>query len=287
MHNIFRPFVLSSFFHFSRIYLFRIKFRSNDLALCSITTILVSQGRSSHRSPTGSSQNVCLLLPHRRHSASFSTASHCAKTIARRRVQARVLSPCKITSYFASSRNNKTPRVPYLLSRVNSPAVATCSIGALPLFSLKISQNRLLLSWLSLLLSAPQVAQHIFVSQTDFFFVVFCLWFAKHACLLKCLLHSAQGILTEEKSHGGLAIQSLHVWSQMCVASFAHDLLHTIHKLTHHRASYIHDHVLVSFHFIIDYINSFRGVDLPFEQCFDTPGIHKRLSYSPEYVLEI
>ena len=29
--------------------------------------------------------------------------------------------------------------------------------------------------------------------------------------LLKCLLHSAQGILTAEKAHGGLVIQSLHV----------------------------------------------------------------------------
>jgi hypothetical protein len=37
------------------------------------------------------------------------------------------------------------------------------------------------------------------------------------------------GVLTAEKAHGGLAIQSLHVWSQMCVASLAQDLLHALH----------------------------------------------------------
>jgi len=58
---------------------------------------------------------------------------------------------------------------------------------------------------------------------------VLCLCFAKHAWILKCLLHSAQENLTAEKTHGGLAIQSLHVWSQVCVASLEQSLLHALH----------------------------------------------------------
>ena len=79
------------------------------------------------------------------------------------------------------------------------------------------------------LVSAPQVAHTLLRSQMDFLFEVLRFRFAKHVWLLKCLLHSAQGILTAKKSHGGLAIQSLHVLSQRCVTSVAHDLLHEWH----------------------------------------------------------
>jgi len=79
MHIIFSPFTISSGFHFSRIALFRMKWRSNALALCAIAIILLAQGRGSVKyvsmSPTGSSQNECFLLPHRTQSPS-STSSH-------------------------------------------------------------------------------------------------------------------------------------------------------------------------------------------------------------------
>jgi hypothetical protein len=58
------------------------------------------------------------------------------------------------------------------------------------------------------------------------------LWFLKHVILLKCLLQSVQVIRTPENTHGGLAIQSLHVWSGVCTVTttalteaFAHELL--------------------------------------------------------------
>ena len=78
MHIIFRPFMISSGFHFRKIALFRIKW-SNALALCAIATILLVQGRGSNRyessSPRGCCQNECFLPPHRTQSPS-STSSH-------------------------------------------------------------------------------------------------------------------------------------------------------------------------------------------------------------------
>ena len=79
IHTIFSPFMIMFGFHFSRIALFRINWRSNALALCAIATILLAQGLCSvwyeGRDPTGSSQNECFLLPHRTQSPS-SLSSH-------------------------------------------------------------------------------------------------------------------------------------------------------------------------------------------------------------------
>jgi len=46
MHMIFNPFITTSGFHFNIIALFRIKCRSNVLALCAIATILLPKGDS-------------------------------------------------------------------------------------------------------------------------------------------------------------------------------------------------------------------------------------------------
>ena len=79
---IFRPFVISLGFHFSTIALFKIKCKSNGLALCTITTILLGQGLVSQRQdsgcPTRSSQEECLLLPHRSQSPPSSVSSYLA-----------------------------------------------------------------------------------------------------------------------------------------------------------------------------------------------------------------
>ena len=49
MRMIFRPFVISFGYHFSKFTLFKIKWRSFVLSLCQIATILVSLERGSHR----------------------------------------------------------------------------------------------------------------------------------------------------------------------------------------------------------------------------------------------
>jgi len=81
IHIIFIPFMISSGFHFNMIALFRIKCRSNALALYAIAIIVLSQGRGLRRYnsmlPTGPSKNKCFLLPHRTQSSAFSTSSHC------------------------------------------------------------------------------------------------------------------------------------------------------------------------------------------------------------------
>jgi hypothetical protein len=138
-----------------------------------------------------------------------------------------------------------------------------CRVGIpLILGGLKITKYVQYLVWISrqIVLQRPHIAQVSYISflVTDFaislirfmvsarheyptrsamspafrngvFFAVLCLFFAKHAWLLKCLLHSAQGIRTAEKTHRGLAKQSLHVWSHTCVKSRLHPLLHALH----------------------------------------------------------
>ena len=44
MHMIFSPLIINSGFHFNKIALFRMKCKSNALALCAIATILLAQG---------------------------------------------------------------------------------------------------------------------------------------------------------------------------------------------------------------------------------------------------
>ena len=51
----------------------------------------------------------------------------------------------------------------------------------------------------------------------------------------------------------------------MCVTSVTDALLHALHTPLRHGSHFISHHVIVSFDFIIEYINSLGGVDLPFE----------------------
>ena len=55
-------------------------------------------------------------------------------------------------------------------------------------------------------------------------FSCFLLWLSKHVRLPKCLLQYVHEIRTPASTHGGLAIQSLHVWAEVCVASRRHPL---------------------------------------------------------------
>ena len=67
--------------------------------------------------------------------------------------------------------------------------------------------------------SSPQIPQFLLRSHTGFLFPIRFLWLVKHAWLRKCLSQSAHGIRTPVDTHGGLAMQLLHVWSQLGVRS--------------------------------------------------------------------
>src|SRR5215510_5641446 len=75
MDMIFEPFIISSGAHFIVMALFKINCRSKALALWAMATTFFTHGRGSHmyasRSPTGSSQNECFLLPHLKQSSSM------------------------------------------------------------------------------------------------------------------------------------------------------------------------------------------------------------------------
>src|SRR5215510_9707731 len=75
MDMIFEPFIISSGAHFILMALFKINCRSKALALCAMATTFFAHGRGSHmyasRSPTGSSQKECFLLPHLKQSSSM------------------------------------------------------------------------------------------------------------------------------------------------------------------------------------------------------------------------
>ena len=73
----------------------------------------------------------------------------------------------------------------------------------------------------------------------------------------------------------------------VCGISCAQFVTRFTHKPLRHRARYIHDHVIVPFDIVIEYINSLRIVDLPFKHCIHTPGLDRQLSYTPENVLGI
>ena len=80
---IFRPFVISSVFHFSIIALFKIKCMSNALAYARSPQFYWPRSGAHRdrlaRSPTGSSQNEGLLFPYRSQSTSHSTSSQLAQ----------------------------------------------------------------------------------------------------------------------------------------------------------------------------------------------------------------
>jgi len=137
------------------------------------------------------------------------------------------------TAYFGLSQNPKIRTVPYRHSRPKRLSEASYNRCPTCLFFLHVSQYRLLHSCLSILLSILQVAQHRLRLQTDFFFVVLCLWLSKHAWLLKGL-HSEQCIRTAEKGPGDRSIQSLHVWLQMCYVTYDRFFTRFTHKPLRH-----------------------------------------------------
>ena len=76
----------------------------------------------------------------------------------------------------------------------------------------------------------------------------------------------------------------------MCVASLEHALFKRFtHKPLRHRASYIHDQLEVSFDIKVEWINSLRGVKVPFEHHVlpDLALVHSYLTYSTENDLGI
>ena len=57
--------------------------------------------------------------------------------------------------------------------------------------------------------------------------------------------------------------------------------------LLRHRARYIQDPQIVLLDIIVEYIGSFRRVDLPFKHCLHTQDLDRRLPYIPKNVLGI
>jgi len=105
IYMIFSPFLISSGFHFNMIALFRMKCKSNALALSAIANFLLAQGRGlldklacplPDRPRTNAlSERIARTvqnLPHLR------TAN---RTVERRRDQVRVVWLCQNNSYFA------------------------------------------------------------------------------------------------------------------------------------------------------------------------------------------
>ena len=73
--------------------------------------------------------------------------------------------------------------------------------------------------------SATRIATFTKLTHAVLLAGVFFLCLSKHVQLLKCLLHSSQGILHPAYLHGGLTIQSLHVCSQVFDAPYLQPLL--------------------------------------------------------------
>ena len=139
-----------------------------------------------------------------------------------------MLTPCPNTAYFGWSQNRKIRKIPYLHSRAKRPVEAWYSTDAPHMCSVFRIYGTVWCIRAYLFSCARHRSHSISYVHKRIFLRGDLLWVVKHTWLLKCLLRWAQGILTAEKAHGGLAIQSLHVWSQMCVESLEHTLLHAL-----------------------------------------------------------
>ena len=100
---IFKPFVISSGFLFSKIALFKMMCLTNSLALCAIARILFVQGRGSLDSLAGPLQDhpkISAISFHIAHSVRHIPRPHNShKTFAHRRGWAHALLPCRNTAY--------------------------------------------------------------------------------------------------------------------------------------------------------------------------------------------
>ena len=108
------------------------------------------------------------------------------------------------------------------------------------------------------------------------------MWFAKHVWLLKYLLLCARYSDGCENKWGARHAIATLLLTAVCGFPRARFVTRVTHKPLRHRARYIKDHVIVLFDIIVEEINSFWGVDLPFENCLHMPDLDSRLSYSAE-----
>jgi hypothetical protein len=70
-----------------------------------------------------------------------------------------------------------------------------------------------------------------------------------------------------ENAGGARHAIATRLLTAVCGFTRASFFTRTTHKPLRHRARYIHDHVTVLFDIIVEQINYFKGVDLPFENC--------------------
>jgi len=223
--RIFRQFVISSGFHFSMIAQFKVKCGSNPFALCAIATILLARSRGCHSGLAGP-----LLGLHKTSAASYCIArslyhhppphtSH--KTVGHRPVSAHELSLCRNSSYFGCSQNRNIRTVPclhypvkrlsmvsFLLTRVTIPFGTFVLIASLDRST--FSAASLALTDRYLIRGEPLVVRETLL--------------VRKMSVTFGAGDSDVGEGARKPSH-----KSLHVWSQMCVASLEHALLHALH----------------------------------------------------------
>jgi hypothetical protein len=169
-------------------------------------------------------------LPHRSSLYRLPLPHILHKTVAHRRGWLHVLLPCRNTSYFGWSQNQKY--VQYLIRFSRQDVPQRPHLVQVSYISFLVTDFEI--SLITFLISASRECPTRSATSpafTDgFLYGVLCLWFANNAWFLKCLLHSAQGILTVVKAHGGLGIQSLHVHNVSPTSCFL-NALHT-YRLT-------------------------------------------------------
>ena len=138
-----------------------------------------------------------------------------------------MLSPSLITAYFGWTQNLKTRTVPYLHSKFKSPLESSSGIGVLPLFSVYRFHN--IANYIrgfarhecsTRTATSPEV--------TKGFFIVLCLWFAKHARFLKCFIRYSEYECIRTLIDGS-ALQSLYFRSHMYVTFRLYPLLNASH----------------------------------------------------------
>jgi hypothetical protein len=105
--------------------------------------------------------------------------------VVHKRGYARVLSLCANTSYFGWSQNRKILKVPYTHSQAKCLLEVSYSTDDPHLFCLDITET--FATFVLLTSLEHSTGRKAFTFTNGFFFVVLCLWFAKHAWILKCV----------------------------------------------------------------------------------------------------
>ena len=194
--------------------------------------ICLTQGRGSQRyaniSPTVSAQNECFLSPHCTQSCwTSSELSHQEHNCPMYTRFGNVHCSCIRAPGILRSLEYLQYSIAgwhHVLQWYHIPEISCLSVS-LTCFTIPFA------TFVNVSLCDGTVAQ-LAISLTlkgGLLFPCFLLRLSEQFWLLNCLLNSAHVIPTLADSQGGLARQSLQVWSQVCVASRRHPLLQDLH----------------------------------------------------------